>query len=173
MLDVWATFRDHFETDDGSLPEVGLGQLESHQVSAICRDIDHWIASANADALAVVTPYDRCGFQVASLSEAATRVLQEQQATARASIKGMVVGEVHLPELVVYVFPDGVTIEYEMGPSWNGSRVRAFLTLLQSMSSAGAATSLRFFEFENKDAFLSSWRLFNQAEPYFPSKANQ
>lgn len=73
---------------------------------------------------------------------------------------GLRVGAVELPELGLFVFSDGVELNYRMGPHWTRESITAFFELLRNLCRVAPKATIGIPSVEpppEPDRFLEAW----------------
>jgi hypothetical protein len=155
----WQDARVCFDTDDGSLPGIDIAKLSPPGMSAIyamlrrrsrlCGDPPKfWSRTKEASVLVDSVP-DAAGLVAAGEAEAFHHC-----------IDGVVAGEVELPVLGVFVWPDIIELDYRMGREWGPSQIAGFFGLLGDCCALEPGAVVVPADFEGPpypDRFLKAW----------------
>ena len=79
---------------------------------------------------------------------------------------GMRVGGVELPELGLFVFPDGVELDYRMGTRWTREAIGAFFEFLRELRAIAPNATVGTPSVEPPpypDRFMEAWRRYEGA----------
>jgi hypothetical protein len=162
-LDVWTHLHHYFDTDDGSLPELGFATASASEVAAMF-DFVRKLGQTDRGEQAPVF-WDReleASVRIDAVPNAAALV-----AANRAEPFAMVMTEVRfdgvsIPNLGVFVFPDLVDLYYRAGSDWTPQSLHAFLRLLLTLQALAPGARLQFErEFGNPQVFLEVWAHLN------------
>jgi hypothetical protein len=118
-----------FDTDDGSLPEIRLAGLTAHQTPLVHARLRALASRTHEGASFWDRRADRAT-PLDSVPNAAALVVSGDAEAFHLLLHDPHVGDVALPALGVFVFPDEVVLDYRMGPEWGPTEVAALLALL-------------------------------------------
>lgn len=79
-------------------------------------------------------------------------------------ISGVTAGDVELPPLGVFVWPDTIELDYRMGPDWGPDQIIGFFELLRDCCALDANAVVIPAEFEGPpypERFLQGWSSYN------------
>ena len=161
---LWDVAGACFDTDDGSLPSIEVAGLSPAGVSAVyvmlrrrsrlCGDPpEFWIRTRDES-----VPVD-------SVSDAARWVAAGEAEAFLHCIEGVVAGGVELPVLGVFVWPDGVDLDYRMGRNWGPAQVAGFFELLQDCCALDSGAVVTPADCEGPpypERFRRAWSLYNK-----------
>jgi hypothetical protein len=125
----WQISKSNFTEDDGSLPSVDFSELSADGLRSI---VTYFFSSGVIDT-PDATIYDNILEQDLSLSEVADPVglvILGRVTTFHCCFARLSWNDVELPTLGLFVFPDGVDIDYRMGSGWTPDCVDAFFGLI-------------------------------------------
>jgi hypothetical protein len=140
---LWTELHDHFDTDDGSLPEVRVEFADKRAVftafaelRARGQDVTHggstfWSVTDSKDC-----PLD-------SVPNAAALVVSGEAEPFHFVLRDIDMSGVRLPDLGVWVCDDQIAIDYRMGTGWRSTTVRALFELLLAIAQLDPETSVR------------------------------
>ena len=144
----------YFDQDDGSLPEVIVSFPSADAVATALRYLDTlgarnvtvgggtwWSRTEQVD-----KPYSGIGD--------ALRVLSGEADPLHFVLGGVYVAGCVLPDLGVFVDPDGLCLDYRMGDDWGEHEIAALLALLGNLEDAGGIVTVPCWGSEGEDAFL-------------------
>lgn len=161
--DVWSLAAPSFQHDDGSLPEVELGDLlpsEGPMIFAFLRDrfpIDEtstfWDEEQKEDRL------------VSSVENPVAMMASGRVPNFNVLLSEVTVAGAVLPPLNFFWWYDFISMDYRMGEEWGESQVLGLFTLLKEIISLTQSATLRL----NLDdlpppfprMFMDAWRRFN------------
>lgn len=159
-MDVWAEFRQHFEFNDGSLPEVQLEDLGAAGVLSACRRLTE-MGEFDAGFRGAWDVTENRSRDDLSFLESVQGVVEHRFESFHWTFSRVRVGGVELPELGVFVFDDAIYLNYRMGPAWTSATVTAFLELLELLLSVAPSSRLASgSSMLRPDAFMQSWTAF-------------
>lgn len=127
---LWRRVGKCFDTDDGSLPGVEVADLSPDGVAAVYAMLRG--RSRLTPESVSVEFWSRVreeSLSIDSVPNAAALVATGEAEVFHICIEGLVSG-VELPILGVFVWPDGVALDYRMGREWGPARVVGFFELL-------------------------------------------
>jgi hypothetical protein len=147
------TLKKYFETDDGSLPEVEIAFDDQSNLEAAFRHL-----------------YDCGGFDVSrgpgqvwskgSQSERsyagpadAALVASDELDPFHVVLRGIRGTEHAIPDLGVFVFSSGITIDYRMGAEWGSHEIESFLHLLRRLVKLGGSVAVPWWGLEGESDF--------------------
>ena len=149
----WQLSKSNFTDDDGSLPSVDFSELSADGL----RSIVTYFLSSGVIETSDATIYDNISERDLNLSEVADPVglvISGRVSTFHCCFARIRWGNVELPTLGLFVFPDGVDIDYRMGDEWSPDCVDAFYRLIshfislapEAVVESGVSPSLPFPE---------------------------
>jgi hypothetical protein len=131
---LWTELHHHFDTDDGSLPEVHVNCVDKQavvtafaQLRSRGKDVTHQGAKFWS-----VTHSKDCPLE--SLPNAAALVVLGEAEPIHFVLRDIDVGGVRLPDLGVSVFADQIALDYRMGPEWRAIELRVLFRLLLDLA---------------------------------------
>jgi hypothetical protein len=71
-------------------------------------------------------------------------------------LSGVVGSEQPIPDLGVFVFTDGLTLDYRMGPAWGQPQIESLLVLLRQLRKLGGAISVPWWGSDGERSFLEA-----------------
>jgi hypothetical protein len=125
----WQISKSNFTEDDGSLPSVDFSDLTADEL----RSIVNYFFSSGVIETPNATIYDNVSERDLSLTEVADPVglvFSGRVSTFHCCFAGLRWNNIELPTLGLFVFPDGVDIDYRMGSEWSPDCVDAFFRLI-------------------------------------------
>lgn len=164
MRDLWIQVHELFDTDDGSLPDILVGNLTSDQVVTIYRWVRSQceIYSNNGDATVWHREHD-CDVSIKSLDNPALLATSGRVEPFRHGLTRFTVSGVAIPQLTIEVSANEIGFDYRMGSDWGPSQVTALFDFLWSIQQlAPAATISHSHEGDSKptQSFANAWREF-------------
>jgi hypothetical protein len=130
---VWELLHDQFETDDGSLPDIYINNVSSEGVVRIWNALREHSSGLGGEPTLWHNGEER-DVDVNSVENAADLVISGETHQFHVVLRGVTFEGTSIPDLGVFVFPDGVDLDYQMGPEWSPSSVEALLRLLTMLS---------------------------------------
>ncbi len=134
MIDNWDGLLGIFGTDDGSLPDIELNNLAESDVilgyefirdHASCissKEPSYWSTSESRD-----VPFSY-------MDNVATLVVSGESDPVHLCFDGITSPSgKRIPELGLYVFKDGLSLDYRMGPEWNKEAMQGLFELISSL----------------------------------------
>ena len=163
--ELWNAIRGCFETDDGSLPSIEINGLSASDVALVYKNLRE--RSRLWDKDAVFWDVEReCQAPVDSVENAAVLVAQGRAESFHICLADLMVNSVALPDIGVFVFSDGIELDYRMGPDWTRARVLAFFELLCQLVNLAPSAVVEPARQEgppNPDAFRRFWSTLQSA----------
>jgi hypothetical protein len=160
---LWAELHDHFDTDDGSLPEVRVDFADKRAVIIAFaelrgrgQDVTHGGSTFWSLTDSKASPLD-------SVPNAAALVVAGEAEPFHFVLRGIEMSGVRLPDLGVWVFDDQIAIDYRMGPEWRSAQLRALFHLLMELSRSDPKASVTLDPktlAEVADRFQACWSRF-------------
>ena len=130
-MEMSASVQRLLEANDGSLPDINVGNLTSEQTvtiyewlmsqCSIAREPTLWNVGLQQDVLISETPQPARAFVSGSVE------------TFRHCLSGLSIHGIALPELSVSVEAGGLSFDYRMGPEWGKPQVEALFELLSQI----------------------------------------
>ncbi|MEM9382642.1 MAG: hypothetical protein AAGB93_22000 [Planctomycetota bacterium] len=164
MESTWNQLRHLFERDDGSLPEIELTGLGG----AALPDAFASIWRRGRDATAGGASYfdqgegrDRPIASAEDAAHAAALVHRGDAESVHVVVGDLAAGGSSLPDLGVFVHPDGLTLDFRMGPAWGPPQVDALFTLLLRVAESAPDMEVRVPAAGG--AFDRAWEQFRDA----------
>lgn len=168
MNSLWDMAGQCFDTDDGSFPGIEVAKLSPAGVSAVYAMLRRRSRLSGAPPTFWSRTRDE-SVLVDGVPDAAGLVAAGEAEAFHHCIEGLVVGGVELPVLGVFVWPDGVELDYRMGREWGPAQVAGFFELLRDCCTLDPAAVVVPAEPEGPpypDRFLRAWSAYNDhADP--------
>lgn len=143
----------YFNEDDGSLPEIELHFRSSSQVAgAFAHLFDLGAVDVTVSGCRVwvqATDTERLFCSATDVDLVVHGALQPFHILLA---KIAPIGTV-LPDLGVFVEPDGITLDYRMGPEWGAAQVDGLIHLLRELCKRGASIAVPWWGAEGELAF--------------------
>jgi hypothetical protein len=158
---LWQSLRDLFQVDDGSLPEIRVNFVDSQATangyellrtranSVVTQKPYFWSKARNAE-----VPLD-------SVPNPAALVVSGESEPFHVVLGGIDSNGAVMPDLGVFVFPDQLALDYQMGPQWNPSNVHALFRLLTELVALDSRATISLEEnvvSEVEGRFRDAWR---------------
>jgi hypothetical protein len=127
--ELWEALSSLFETDDGSLPEVVIGNLDKNAVEQIFQYLKSHADPIEND---VLVWHAQLGEEVPlnSIEGLIDLLYRGEVPRIRILLKNISVDGVSLPPIGCLILPSEVELDYKMGKEWNPEKVFNFLRLL-------------------------------------------
>lgn len=164
MESTWNQLRHLFERDDGSLPEIELTGLGGGALREAFASIWRRGRDATAEGASYFDRREGRERPIASAEDAAVAAALVHRGDAESVhvvVGGLAAGGTALPDLGVFVHPDGLTLDYRMGPAWGPPQVDALFTLLLSVEESAPDVAVRLPSSDG--AFDRAWEQFRDA----------
>lgn len=165
MRSLWEDVRPCFDTDDGSLPGIEIAGLSSAGVSAVYAMLRSRSRLCGAIPTFWSRTYDK-SIEVDSVPDAAALVVSGEAEPFHHCIEGMLVSGVELPVLGVFVWQDGIELDYRMGQDWGPAEIAGFFELLRNCCALDPAAAIAPAELEgppDPELFLQVWLAYAQS----------
>jgi hypothetical protein len=134
MIDNWDELLGIFGTDDGSLPDIELNNLVKGDVILgyeFIRDHASYISSKEPSYWSTL---ENCDVQFSYSDNIAALVVSGTADPIHLCFDGITSPSgKRIPELGLYIFKDGLSLDYRMGPDWNKEAIQGLLELISSL----------------------------------------
>ena len=144
----------YFESDDGSLPEIEVAFKSSaslHAAFAYLFEIGAENVAINGSYLWLRRDLREMPFTGSRDAELVTAGLAD---SFHVVLDGINVDNLTIPALGVFVDPEGLVIDYRMGPHWSRSSIGALLNLLKHLIKLGGSVNVtRWWGTSGQDDF--------------------
>jgi hypothetical protein len=134
MIDNWDELLGIFGTDDGSLPDIELNNLVKGDVILgyeFIRDHASYISSKEPSYWSTL---ENCDVQFSYSDNIATLVVSGTADPIHLCFDGITSPSgKRIPELGLYIFTDGLSLDYRMGPEWNQGAIQGLFELISSL----------------------------------------
>jgi hypothetical protein len=163
---LWTELHYFFDTDDGSLPRVCLDYQDKRAVVGAfkyLRTRGQDVTYQGATFWSVTHARDR---PLDSVPNAAVLVVSGDAHAFHFLLRGIEVDGIRLPDLGVFLFDEGIELDYRMGPEWRSAEVVAFFRLLLNLASLDPNASLTLQDHVPPEVvaqFQRCWRRFVDA----------
>lgn len=161
---IWGQLRDLFERDDGSLPEIELTQIGP----AVIPEVFATLWRRGHDATAGGASYrDRRDGQdkpiatPGNAANAAVLVCNREAESVHVVIGGLGRAASPIPDIGVFVHPDGLVLDYRMGPAWGPAQLTALFELLHTIAEAEPNLAVRHRD--SGEAFDVAWKQYRES----------
>lgn len=163
MSELWNTLKHLFDTDDGSLPDFDISYKSGSSVSdayALIRDSSKGLACGpytywclETEAAVKVEFSDNPAILTSKGLAAAFHIVFSGVQSASGK---------DIPDLGVFVWEDGLSIDYRMGQDWNASALVGLFELLLNLSKLPSFEGLssQFYNENEEKLFVSEWLRF-------------
>lgn len=163
-LNLWFELREHFDTDDGSLPDIFVDNLSSAQII----EVYNWVCSISGLA-GEPTLWDKVmgdNIPIKSIDDPAGYVVKKRSYTFRHALYKLSISGIVIPQLTIGVFPYRIEFDYRMGNEWGPKTLTALFEFLWSIQEIAPAAVIRHFhegQYENPTkSFTDTWLRFKQ-----------
>jgi hypothetical protein len=128
---LWTRVSACFNTDDGSLPDILIENLEASEVKGVYGMIRR-LSRLPAEPRSLLWS-TRLGAEVPieSLPDAAEWVVTGEAEPFHHCVQDLSLEGVVLPEIGVFVLPQALNLDYRMGPEWDSIKVAGLFQLLE------------------------------------------
>jgi hypothetical protein len=130
---LWKDLHDLFDTDDGSLPEIELTNLNGSQIGNI---FSYLLSLGKNKKLDLGSFWDNKLNQerlISSVKNAAILVTEYTAAPFHILVSSIEFNGVTIPDLGVFIFQEMISLDYRMGVQWGPSQLMAFFQLLNQI----------------------------------------
>ncbi len=138
---LWNFVSSYFETDDGSLPEIALGNLHDRGRDNVFAVLASYFEMMNIEA----TYVDKKNSLVESahFSHSLLRRLEAAEIKRVQFVANeLKVQGIQLPDLGILILPDEVILDYRMGSDWTPKTVFSFFSFLKELRSVAPDSTL-------------------------------
>lgn len=164
MDSIWSQIRDLFETNDGSLPEIELTNLDSGAIPRLFASLwrrGHDTTAGGASYCDRRDGQDKPIASVEDAANAAVHVCNQEAQSIHVVLGGLGSAEAPMPDLGVFVHPDGLVFDYRMGPAWGPQQVAALFELLHTI--AETAPDFEVHHQYSDKAFAVAWKQYRDS----------
>jgi hypothetical protein len=132
---LWNCTKSYFETDDGSLPEIAIGNLRGKDREKVFSLLCSYFESKNIDATYVIRKSDFV--ESSPFNKALLRRLEDNEITRiQFLVKGLKIHEASLPDLGILILSEEVILDYRMGCDWTPKTVFSLFCFLKELRQA-------------------------------------
>jgi hypothetical protein len=161
MNQVWKRLRELFGPDDGSLPEIEIGNLDHKEVQKVFAMLWRRGVDATAGGASYCDCKDEKDYPISCPEEAATLVCSKRAESIHVVLGGIECAGSRIPDLGVFVYPDGIILDYKMGSAWGPRQVEALLVLICEIAKIAPNMTVRHELWD--DVFFPVWDQFRAA----------
>ncbi len=143
MVGCWTELREHFEIDEGALPDIVIGNLsptELQQIFADLRrqgiDVSHGGSKVHIRRTGAVVDLD-------SVPDVALKIAHGDADSVHCVMRGIQVSGVTIPDLGIGVFPGEIILDYRPGSEWGPPELEALFEILKRIHEQAPAMTLR------------------------------
>jgi hypothetical protein len=149
--ELWDLLHDLFDTDDGSLPEIELTNLNSSQISKIYlflvslgkeikpKGITFWDNELNQ------------ARSIDSVENPATLITEYRASPFHIVISSITLDEITIPDLGVFIFQESISMDYRKGTLWTPDKLYALLELLCQIKNLAPEVNISLQESESEE----------------------
>jgi hypothetical protein len=148
---LWEELHDLFDTDDGSLPEIELTNLNSSQIGNIflfLLSLGKEIQPNNATFWDNKLDQER---SITSVGNAATLVTEYRASHFHIVVIGISLNGMTIPDLGVFVFQKNISLDYRMGSRWEPAQLSALFKLLSQIKKIAPEMNITLQEGEPEE----------------------
>jgi hypothetical protein len=159
---LWSELRDHFEIDDGSLPEIRVDYADPEAMIRGYATLREQARNVHGH-LSFWSISDEEARPLDSVPNAATLVVSGEAEPFHVLLVGVQPRGITLPDLGVFVDADRLTLDYRMGDEWGPAEVESLFALLSSLAAFDPRSSVSLQEGvlpEVEARFQRVWRRF-------------
>jgi len=164
MDSIWSQLRDLFDHDDGSLPEIELTNLGPAAIPRVLATLWRRGRDATAGGASYCDRRDGQDKPIASAEEAANAavlVCNQEAESIHVVLGGLGSAGSPIPDLGVFVHPDGLVLDYRMGSAWGPRQVDALFELLLTIAEIEPELTVRHQY--SDEAFDVAWKQYREA----------
>jgi len=165
---IWSQLRDLFEHDDGSLPEIELTNFRAAAIPGHFATLWRRGRDVTASGASYCSRHDWQDRPIVSAEDAASaaaRVCSQEAESIHVVLGGLEYAGSRIPDLGVFVYPDGLVLDYRMGAAWGPRQVAALLELLLAI--AETEPDLAVHHQYSDEAFAVAWKMYREARRTF------
>jgi hypothetical protein len=154
--------------DDGGLPSIAINGLSSHGLSAIYAMLRKRSKLAGNEPFLFYHRIQNDSVSIDSVPDAAALVVEEQADAFHFCIEGVIAAGVELPILGIFVFPDGIEIDYRMGSVWGPDQIAGFFELLKDCCALDPSAVVEPAKFDGPpypEIFARAWASYKMSWP--------
>jgi hypothetical protein len=160
----WSQLRDLFADDDGSLSEIELTHMDPAAIPGVFATLWRRGHDATAGGASYCDRRDGQDKPIASAEDAANAavlVCNQEAESVHVVIGGLGSAEYRVPDLGVLVHPEGLVLDYRMGPAWGLQQLAALFELFLTIAEAEPA--LEVHHEYSVEAFDAAWKQYREA----------
>ena len=161
---IWSQLRTLFEHDDGSLPEIELTNLGPGAIPRVLAMLWRHGHDATAGGASYCDRRDGQDKPIASAEDAANAavlVCNQEAESVHVVLGGLGCAGSAIPDLGVFVHPDGLILDYRMGSAWGPQQVAALFELWFTI--AETEPDLGVHHQYADEAFDLAWKQYREA----------
>lgn len=139
--ELWSAVSDLFADNDGSLPEIEITGLSPEGAQAIFEELMRRGRPALPDPMVWDEATDK-DVRIEDTPNAGLLAAQGRMRSLHFVLAGIEHEGVQLPDLGLSIYPEGVSLDYYMGPHWNAVTAAAFVDLLSELKQLGGGQDI-------------------------------
>jgi hypothetical protein len=143
MNRLWSKLHDLFDTNDGSLPDIELGNLTASEIKSIyaylrfnSKMVSHkscfWSTIAQEE-----VPID-------SVENAASLVLSGEAESFHIVIGELFIGGAVIPDLGIAIFQNSIILDYRMGEEWGNTELESLFILFSKIRELAPLVNIEY-----------------------------
>lgn len=163
---IWEQVADCFRHNDGSLPGIEMTHVKPTELSAIYRMLRDRSELFGDEPPTLWSRTEERSIPVDSIPDPAGLVAKGESEPFHICLEGILVDGEELPVLGLFVWPEGIELDYRMGPSWTACKIAGFFNLLMDCARLAPGAQVTPAEFEGPpfpDRFMDAWRAYCQS----------
>jgi hypothetical protein len=142
---LWEKIGHLFAEDDGSLPEVQLYDLSPQGCDRVYRALLQRAAPLD-DTATVWSKHADADTPLRELADPVHQVIAGKIEPFHFLLTSITMDATPIPDLGVFVFGDGIALDYRMGQSWNPIVLGAFVQLVATLRGLDPGCRLTWWE---------------------------
>ena len=166
MGQLWEQLHQLFDTNDGSLPSIGLNNLKDQEVEIIYLYLrsQSELVSIGAYFWSTVTEAE---IPIDSVKNAAHLVIIGEAENFHVVVSGLSFGDAVIPDLGIFVFTDSIELDYRMGEEWGIAELDALFMLFSKIRELAPLVKIKLPDFHTEDneqftsALMQYWNIDN------------
>jgi hypothetical protein len=162
MNDAWHIASVNFVEDDGSLPTIDFGNLTHESVA----NIYQYISSSARCVTESPTAWDnekQVDAPLMSIADPCEWVRRGRVDSFHCCFGGLSIEGIEIPVLGIFVYKDGIEIDFRMGSDWTPIKIDAMFRLLAHLQTLAPESTIKSAETEglvDENSFLEALRLY-------------
>jgi hypothetical protein len=166
MSKLWKQLHQLFDTNDGSLPSIGLNNLKTQEVERIYLYLrsQSELVSIGSYFWSTVTDEE---VPIDSVENAAHLVIIGEAENFHLVVSGLTFGDAVIPDLGIFVFTNSIELDYRMGEEWGIAELDALFMLFSKIRELAPLVKIDLPDFYAEDneqftsALMEYWNIDN------------